>query len=484
MTILLTVQPSRSHVYAFLKLASDWRGRGHRVVFASLGGMGGFANVANVANIADVAEIVEPLGFGFQPLYETMGQSAGSLTTGGLWQRLRKAREACHPPERLLSVLEAQFEPFGRWLDAEPPALVLIDSRLTWWNVLVYARACQLGVPCAFLNPMPPPARDDGLPPLTSGLVPPRGTPGPGFRLRVWLAWARIGLWRARRAAVPRLLGIQPLFDLYETGGREAVGKLASRAGLPRERIRFDSSFSPVPATLELVLMDRELDFPRPVSASRLYLGTWIDFGRAEPEFPWQRLREGAPLIYCSLGTHSNLYRKVAVLYRSLLEVARTQPGWQLVLVDTSGAMAGVEEPPPNVVIVRWAPQHALLRRAAVAVVHGGHNSLKEALYLGVPLLVFPHVLPPFASDGPGNAARLLFHGLGLVGRRRDVRPQRLVRLLERLLTEEDRHERVRAVAERLRLADSPETVWRILEGLMGRSANGPSRREPCESRS
>lgn len=42
---------------------------------------------------------------------------------------------------------------------------------------------------------------------------------------------------------------------------------------------------------------------------------------------------------------------------------------------------------------------------------HGGANSIKECIFLGVPMLIYP-----MRADQPGNSARIVYHQLGLRG--------------------------------------------------------------------
>lgn len=58
-------------------------------------------------------------------------------------------------------------------------------------------------------------------------------------------------------------------------------------------------------------------------------------------------------------------------------------------------------------------PQSALLPHCDAMITHGGMNTVKECICAGVPMLVYPlnaHV------EQPGNAARVVYHGLGLAG--------------------------------------------------------------------
>jgi zeaxanthin glucosyltransferase len=65
-------------------------------------------------------------------------------------------------------------------------------------------------------------------------------------------------------------------------------------------------------------------------------------------------------------------------------------------------------ELPGNPIVVRYAPQLALLSRAALTIFHGGLNTALESLIHGVPMIAIP-----VAFDQPGVGARLLWTGTG-----------------------------------------------------------------------
>jgi MGT family glycosyltransferase len=96
---------------------------------------------------------------------------------------------------------------------------------------------------------------------------------------------------------------------------------------------------------------------------------------------------------------------------RNVIEAMESKQSWQLVL-----ALGGHLRPedftaPPNVIVVSYAPQLEMLKRASVIITHGGLGTIKESILLGVPMIVFPMVL-----DQPGNAARVAYHRLGVSG--------------------------------------------------------------------
>ena len=64
---------------------------------------------------------------------------------------------------------------------------------------------------------------------------------------------------------------------------------------------------------------------------------------------------------------------------------------------------------PANALLVDYAPQTEILRKASFAITHGGLNTIKDCIFLRVPMLAFP-----LRGDQIGNAERVAFHGLGL----------------------------------------------------------------------
>src|SRR5579863_3565662 len=60
-----------------------------------------------------------------------------------------------------------------------------------------------------------------------------------------------------------------------------------------------------------------------------------------------------------------------------------------------------------NVTVRTRIPQLSLLERASVFITHGGLSSIKEAIMLGVPMIIIPEI-----ADQPFNAMRAVYHGL------------------------------------------------------------------------
>ncbi|MBW3542047.1 MAG: glycosyltransferase [Planctomycetes bacterium] len=215
----------------------------------------------------------------------------------------------------------------------------------------------------------------------------------------------------------------RPVLDLINEQRREWR--------MPPHRARPDF-YSPL---AQLGQLPREFDFPRrQLPAWFHYVGPLSDgSGRAAAPFPWERL-DGRPLIYASLGTLQN---RVLDVFRAIAAGCADLDA-QLVLslgradAEPPGDFAG--EP----LIVPFAPQLELVRRAAAVITHAGMNTVMESLAEGVPL-----VAVPITNDQPGVAARVAWNGVGEVVPLRKVSPQRIRSAVARVLSDE--HYRVEA---------------------------------------
>jgi zeaxanthin glucosyltransferase len=173
--------------------------------------------------------------------------------------------------------------------------------------------------------------------------------------------------------------------------------------GLPSLRTP-DDSFSRL---AQLCQMPREFDFPRERLPSVFhYLGPFVD--PAPPvngaAFPFERL-DSRPLVYASLGT----LQSGAIDYFGRIAEACAPLDLQLVMATGSSAVDAARFP-GKPIVVSYAPQMELLRRASLVITHGGLNTVMQALACGVPMVAMP-----MTHDQPAIAARLARTGAGLV---------------------------------------------------------------------
>jgi MGT family glycosyltransferase len=159
-------------------------------------------------------------------------------------------------------------------------------------------------------------------------------------------------------------------------------------------------------ADTELVLGPKAIDLPgHRRRHARVYVGACVDTERAEDAFDWNRVKPDKPLVYCTVGSHGshwnaeNRFR----LLKSVVEAFRAHPEYQVLLQTAREDECRPLEPlPDNVFVAPWYPQLEVLARASVLITHGGFGTVREALFFGIPMIVFP-----CGVDQPGNAARI-----------------------------------------------------------------------------
>ena len=111
------------------------------------------------------------------------------------------------------------------------------------------------------------------------------------------------------------------------------------------------------------------------------------------------------PLVLASLGT---LMNDLPGLFEAIVEAVADEPIEVVAAIgrDQDPARFGVV--PRNVRIEQFVPQIQVLAECALFVTHGGFNSTKEALRLGIPLVV-----TPIGGDQHYTAERVEALGLG-----------------------------------------------------------------------
>ncbi|HWB85711.1 MAG TPA: macrolide family glycosyltransferase [Bryobacteraceae bacterium] len=151
------------------------------------------------------------------------------------------------------------------------------------------------------------------------------------------------------------------------------------------------------------------------------------------------------PLVYISMGT---IFNDLPEFYRACYE-ALGATRYRVVLV-TGGKVdrQSIENPPENFTVMESAAQLQVLERASVFVTHGGMNSANEALWNGVPLLVFPQ-----HGDQHLVASRVSELGAGLALGAPEVAPRRIRDMVERLDSEPGFRVQAAKIAESFRSA-------------------------------
>lgn len=115
-------------------------------------------------------------------------------------------------------------------------------------------------------------------------------------------------------------------------------------------------------------------------------------------DFPWHQLN-GKPLIYASLGTIQN---QQLDLFARIAEACSHLDAQLVIALGGGSNPNALPSLPGHPLVVGFAPQLALLQRAALTITHAGLNTVLESLRCGVPMVAIP-----IANDQPGVAARV-----------------------------------------------------------------------------
>ncbi len=243
--------------------------------------------------------------------------------------------------------------------------------------------ADYLGLPFVSLALIPPMVWDNRIPPYCFGWPAGQGWPS---LLRNELAMRFL----ARVAA--------PIFNVVNRQ-RAAWGIRPPQH--PTESLSTLAQVAQLPAALEF-------DIPMSDRHPLLhYTGPFVDPDqRPRIDFDWSRL-DGRPLLYASLGTLQNGSEQV---FRT---IADASAGLNVQLVISLGGgldreRLGVLSGDP--IVVAYAPQLEIVKRATAVITHAGINTALESLSEGVPMVCIP-----IGNDQPGVAARVAARGAGVV---------------------------------------------------------------------
>ncbi len=435
--ILFAMAQETGHLNATFALAKALQARGHDVRY--------LAYEDREAQLRDQG--FEPVLFlsRFFPRGFQAEMDAWELAPRGVKWVLQGRRHLARFRESLEVLAGSEVD---RLIAEQRPDLFLVDTL----NPVIAVVAHQSGVPVAMVGTTLPLGRMAGVPPISSPLKPGEASP-----LRMDLAWAQVLLGQelVRRVLVPLGLG----FDSEGILLREA-----RRRGFPKEKLHLVSFPTASLELPELVLCPRAFDYPQAEARPlQHYVGPGVDLERREPDFPWERIAADKPLVYCSLGSSPERWPHFDNFLSSVLYGMSAHPEWQWVLSTGPNVHARVVGlAPAGAVVVPYAPQLALLSRAAVMVGHGGLNGLKEALLHGVPGVILPGMY-----DQLGNTARVAYHGLGGVEDISRLTGQKLTRAISTVLQEPGYRSRAEAMGRVFRESNRPDEAVRVVESLL-----------------
>jgi UDP:flavonoid glycosyltransferase YjiC (YdhE family) len=242
-----------------------------------------------------------------------------------------------------------------------------------------------------------------GLPLLREPSVPPP-----------FLGWA----YRSDAVGLNRNKGGYAVSDLLMKPITETVSAYARLWGLdPDPKYQWSDR-------LQIAQCPARLDFPRAALPPSFRYGT-----------PWRRsepaeilpTNDDRPLIFCSLGSLQGARRGLFAAMTS----ACAAVGARAVVAHGGGLSESEAGSLPGDPLVRaFLPQTRILQQCSAAILHGGFNTVLDALTAGIPI-----VAVPLAFEQPATAARLVRIGAACVVSPRAAGRGGLEPALRRVLT-------------------------------------------------
>jgi UDP:flavonoid glycosyltransferase YjiC (YdhE family) len=433
--------PEIGHLLPTLPLSTELAKRGHTICYV---GTPDLEDVVRSRGMEFVPFLEELFPRGFNILENT--SVVGFGVSDSVFKRMKTVRT------RVRKLRDTLFgEASAALINRLAPDLLVIDTM--WPSFAIWAH--KLRVPSVFFSVILPHSKDGGIPPLTSGIMP-NGGSRTGFKIAT--AWAAFTVKRSVERAGGAMIGLW--FDPV----RE-IRKLADRCGYPVDRIDFDTTFEPMPDLPQLVPCIADFDFARNDGQKIHYFGPSIERSPVKASSPLDKLLADSPLVYCSLGSQSHQVAHSTRFFKAVVRAFERKPGWQLVMqIGKHLSKDDLAPIPSNVLVVDWVQPGEILRHASVAIVHAGLGTVKDCLLAGVPMIAFP-----LTRDQPGNAARIVHHGLGLRGDVANVSEGSLLGLLNTI--ECDLGFRLRSCEMGKKLEDlensttGPDLIESILDG-------------------
>ncbi|WP_013322345.1 glycosyltransferase [Gloeothece verrucosa] len=216
------------------------------------------------------------------------------------------------------------------------------------------------------------------------------------------------------------------LLNYLEKSLRETINSYRKQWNLATFS-NFNESYS---SLAQLCHQPAEFEFPRQeLPLSFHFTGPYSHKSKREPvPFPYEKLT-GEPLIYVSMGTIQN---GLLWIFQMIAEACAPLKVQVVIALGGGHSPDSLANLPGNPLVVGYAPQLELLKKATLVITHAGMNTTLESLTNGVPMIAIP-----ITNDQPAVAARIAWTGTGKVLPLSQVSVQKLQQFIKQVLTED-----------------------------------------------
>ncbi len=398
--ILFIVYPTVSHYISILPIAKTQKARGHTIY---VGGTDGYK------------DLIERNGFTFFRIayYESFDlvtfRSFLTLFLASFRKQFTRSRY-----KSFLSIgarLVRQIEDAGI-------SDVFLDAHLSFYYIFMPGK-----IRVTIVNTKLSTLKSDGVPPLSSSIIPKRSWP---TRVHSNLIWYQLYL-RNLMIILKRRLAFHGMDDsLFVRRVLRNKGFKYKEVFLPEYKTAFYHEVN-----LDLVRLPTYITGLQKIEYEWKKLHKEESYVTVQPLIHYSEKQDGSALqmfigryhalaahdkvrlIYVAFGTitarHAERIRK---FINKLIAAFARDPEY-MVVISTGGIDCKDLSGSDNIFLRQRIPQANVLAHCTAMITHGGMNSIRECYHFRVPMLVY--ALRKF--DQPGNAARIQYHGLGLKGK-------------------------------------------------------------------
>ena len=187
-------------------------------------------------------------------------------------------------------------------------------------------------------------------------------------------------------------------------------------------------------AKYKLVLSSKLFNFEHKSLAddSFFYIGPSMENRAIDTQFDFKK-DEKKKLIYISLGTVFNLNME---FYKKCIKAFGDLKEYQVLMsIGKTQNVKDLGDLPDNFHVYNYVPQVQVLEYTDIFISHGGTNSVYEALFKNLLLIIIPQ-----AGDQFGVADCVENHGAGLVLRGNNITPEILVNSVKQIMENKEKY--------------------------------------------
>lgn len=295
------------------------------------------------------------------------------------------------------------------------PDIIIVDSFLV--EFAVYYR--RFGIKVATLESKISTRKSTNIPPLTSLFIPKQYSKY--SIIIVDLLWTRYFLTREFKVLLNKFLYFG--LDKYTI-----IKSFATKFGLYKNQFfeKNKTFFYHIKDIPEIITSPKPLDFPWVENHGSIYFFPKGGNCFQQENYDWKfdtffktidyyKLNE-LKIIFCSLGSISHVHnRNCEAFFKKVINVANESRNF--ILVISAGTFAeklrAHHKLSKYIFLFEYVPQYKLLQECDLMINHGGMQSILECIWSETPMICFPL---NSKWDQNGNAARVLYHGIGLIG--------------------------------------------------------------------